>query len=1186
MMERASGSLPFRLPMPWDRFLAACGVCFLALLWVFGAMGFDAGVYGLLFLTCVGIVLLSVMDLGWALVAGMFAVPLLSIQFLLPWNRVNIAFDKVFIVVFSLVWAARRLRPETIRRYLWEWRIGFAWLVVLVLLATSAAVSWTRGNGISPLDILEPCLSALFFVAAFDVLSREKKLFSRLVWALVLSGSLVLLGAAAQVVSESVGIRPPWLAFMAEMDKPPFLPLFSTIAHPNYFAAFVGFLMPLAIGFLASVSPRHDWHVCTWVVVCGLVAVVISRSLAGMFILTLIVLLSYLLMDLPLSLRRILGTGILVLVAGVLLWGIPKLQKGISYSLRTYVYKVVIPEIQEKLLLGSGPGSFARVFRERELAINPDDRFKWRRTISGTMLRDILRPGSNMEISTAGNEGEVWLEYDMSKLLWTMDEKRRPNLLEGISASTRVKAENPGRVRLFISDGERRFFSPFHKMKGGEDVLTAQVPYRIRGYEGWRMASADSGLSVVPVLGRRGKNLSAIRLRDAPLNMRFSLKRLLRGNLDLVSGKEVAAGAWIKTDAIGIQETEGKVRLQLAGERESYFRHYYLSDGGWQFHWISGKLEAGEKEFFLDVTVDKEGLPVQIDGIFFDDGESLVRLTPGEDQLPPPAWAAHARPVLSLGEYEKRIGGEIVGALRSRGGPHEFRFFLDDLVEEAPVAPEGRKVSAGAWVRVGRANRPDLARDVRLRLVALPNQQYSEFHRGDGEWQFLSVNMVLMPGWKSLPLNLEALKGKGVVELDGIFFKDGEFIVKLMPGGRRLPPPGWAAGKEVISRSEFAYRFKREIASPLLLYGAPRLLEFGVGDLWKGRTRPSRGRLVAVGAWVRVGGESRSGGIPRAKLRLGIGPKSYENWLLAEEGGWEFLATKGEIEPDSGALRLTFEFGDGASAVEIGGLYFDDGELLVSLIPSGRRAPPIEFSRSPQHARKVLSLGEYTEKSSRRERIAGPEFRWAAISRFFIGLFSAPSSGPDIPFLDQLPNLAGVGDGSNVLALKSFLGSWRAGLQVAPGSGTVHFDRLSFDFSGKATAHSSSWKEDPRKASSSGNSGNGILPGWTLRIDNWGQNVDPNLSAHSTYLLILVERGLLGFLAFAVLLGILGREVFFSWKTDRSGWSVSLSLALMALLVSSTVEDTLAILRFNLLFWAVAAAVLSRTYPKTYLAPS
>lgn len=1467
--------------MPWDWFLAAGGVCFLVLMAGFGAMGLDAGVYGLLFLACAGIVLLSILDLGWALVAGMFAVPLLSIQFLLPWGRLNIAFDKVFIVAFSFVWAARYLRPGTLRRYFWEWRAGFAWSAVLFLLAASAALSWAGGSGISPLDILEPSLSALFFVAAFDVLSREKELFSRLMWALVLSGALVLLGAAAQVISQSMGIRPPRLALLPGMDQFPSLPLFSTIVHPNYYAVFVGVVLVLAFGFLAHPS-RHGRLACAWTVVCGLVTVMVSRSLAGMLIVSSILVLTFLLVGLSSRLRWISGAGFLVLLAAFWVWGLPKLERGNSYLVRAYVYKTVIPEIWEKFFFGAGPGSFAAVFRKGESKIKPDDRLEWRRMLSDPMIRTILRPGEGGVTLTAGKAGAVRLEYDMVNAGWTKREGHTSTMLAGISASARIKAEYPGKVRLFIFDGGRYLFSPYHGGKGEEEVLTAHVPYQIRNYEGWSFPSVRSGLSVVEAPGRDGE-LSGILLRGAPTELRFNLKSILKGNTDLLKGKAVAAGAWIKVGGTGSQDAWGKVRLQITGGVRSYHGDYHPGDGQWRFLSVNGKVGGNEEGLLLDVNIGDGSPPVQVDGIFFDDGEAVVKLTPGEGQAPPADWPIRAitgvRPVVPVGEFARRSGGEVRASMRLRGGPLELeaRFYLTHLLRRKDFFPEGGEVAVGAWIRAGRPSAREEGRKVRLQLVTGQNSRYSnyysDYYSGDGRWQFLSAIAKVGPDTREMILDVEVAGGSSPAEIGEVFVRDGTSIIRFTPDGRQAPPADWVSSREknvrpVLSLDEYAKRFGREDHPRFLVQGAPfearfylripglaaggeiragawirsrrqdvrlqlvtggisyysayhsgngqwqflsavakaapgtkgavldiesekargpsaeigsvffhdgisiiRLkpygrqappaewagtgggprtpassagteggapagigffgsplaLQFDLSDLWRwnpafGRggevaagawvqtaapTLPGRGRKirlrvttgssvyysdfhagtnqwqflaargktspeekllrieleaaegsgpvqlgglfffdgtsivllnsggrqslpedwartlgdprpivslealagrgeveerpgilflgaplgleydlgeflkgsaaaarreeVAAGAWVKAEGPTSPGGEPRVRLRLEAGPASYSSESLPRDGRWHFLQARGRVRPDARDLMLLIEAGAGSTPIQIDGVFYDNGDSIVGLMPESRRLPLPVFSKAGVRPVPVIPMNRY-----RKNEAAGLGLGKEAFSRLMSILIpSAPGSGRS-SLAGLTPRTVVGEDGGDSQGLKSLLRGWRAGVAVERGGGPVRFNRLDFDFSAVATARSSSWPETRRPGAASGGLENDMPAGWKLHVDGWGRHVDPSLSAHSVYLLVFVERGLLGLLALCSLLVILGIEIFSCWKTDGTRWCGFLGMALLAVLISSLVEDTLMIARYNLLFWVLAAAALSR----------
>lgn len=142
-----------------------------------------------------------------------------------------------------------------------------------------------------------------------------------------------------------------------------------------------------------------------------------------------------------------------------------------------------------------------------------------------------------------------------------------------------------------------------------------------------------------------------------------------------------------------------------------------------------------------------------------------------------------------------------------------------------------------------------------------------------------------------------------------------------------------------------------------------------------------------------------------------------------------------------------------------------------------------------------------------------------------------------------------------------------------PRHGPVHFDQLQLNSSNKSYFFPSIWKDLYEKINRPGTPKN-ILPfPWNIRIEGWANKVSPDLSAHSIFLSICVERGLLGLLSIIFLYGAA------LWEIKKRGGFPSIQnsyivLALSVFILSSFIEDTLLILRFSIIFWALTAAAL------------
>jgi len=653
--------------LAWATSLALGGISFLVLLWVFQSASFDFGIYGLLMFSCACIFYLSIINPSRALLAGIFATPLITIQYKLPILGMTLSFDKLFLVSFSLVWLFRSLINGSIRHLFHVPILRIAWLLTLTILGVSFAIGWTQEEHylIHTTALLEPLFIALFFFASCDVMRNDLGLPFKMIQALLISSAIVLFGSTAQLTVEFLGITPPRLALLAGEGIFPYPPRFSTIAHPNYMATYTTFAIALGIGSMAD-NPRKSWVVPFWIVVAGMLIIYAAKSLGGLSLLLIVVGSPWLFGRFSVSnstsnsalVLWVTIFGVFIVSCSTLLWGISKLSRAASFSIRAYPYKVVLPGIQGRPFFGSGPGSYLKIFQLNERKIPFDKRPASRRLITRNMLRRHVRP-SKSGVTLAPGKNAVWLKYEINNPSWVVNSGETQSLLEGVVARARVRTSQPGAGRIFIQfNGKTRSSSPNNI--SGSQILFAPSILRLKGIPGWKHVPDTNRQSVRWTSTAEYSDHPALRVQNTPFEMKLNLEKFPEMQSNPSRNPTVRFGAWVKRSKDIRKKYKTNTFLLVTGYDNSFdppelkkFHTYNKIDHG-NWHFITTKMDtnSNRKISQLELCIKNETVekrPLLIGGIFLHNGTNIFSLLPKWRQ--PPTEFMKGKPFLSALPY-------------------------------------------------------------------------------------------------------------------------------------------------------------------------------------------------------------------------------------------------------------------------------------------------------------------------------------------------------------------------------------------------------------------------------------------------------------------------------------------------------------------------------------------------------
>lgn len=541
-------------------------------------------------------------------------------------------------------------------------------------------------------------------------------------------------------------------------------------------------------------------------------------------------------------------------------------------------------------------------------------------------------------------------------------------------------------------------------------------------------------------------------------------------------------------------------------------------------------------------------------------------------------WIVEA-PASTVLEPAIGVDGKKKTAFSIAKGPFTMKFNLKDWLGIHPHSLRGKKVAAGVWVKAGRPGRMEPTRAIEVSLFDGKRNFSTSYHPGDGRWKFMTVKAEISPEASALHLNIQLAEGAPPIAVDGIFFDDGRKVFGLTPGAEKPPktelhalmerwkgsgeegdaelPPGWEFSvKPKSGEMERGPGRDWEPRRGLVIRRAPVEMDF---DLRKTLSLPlleTRGREVAVGAWVRAGLPGQMEPIRSIQIQFFDGKEYLSADFHPGDGRWHFMSVKGRMNPEATGLHIKVQIAKNAPLVSIDGVFFRDEKRLVALMPRSL----IELGFSAANEWDVT--GDMPMRSLPASFVSG-----------FAGERLSLESSIDryVPsWLVQRPEDAQAMPFSSIDRKEKSDGPLHVGVEVLSiGKSADVTDFILETFNGRYNLSKDWMKYSAGWRNASGMDDFFAGTGWSLAVEGWSQNVSKAVSAHSTFLIILVERGILGLLAFLALTGAVLRGVW-----TGGPWGRFTALALGAILLSSLVEDTLVILRFSLLFWAVAAAGL------------
>lgn len=305
---------------------------------------------------------------------GLFFVPLMQINLEIGWAGKTMNYDKAYLLGGIACWLVHILRGRRLALSRPAKILCVAWVTHL-LAGGLTGLSLPSGRLEHAWFMLEKIFMFVFFLLSLDVVRRLNNpcLPAKV---LLVSGNIVVVLSLAQALVWLAGAGKFWLFYPVGTTY--YQPIFSTIAHPNFFAAFVNLIFPLtAATFMQDQALRPLW---IRLMLLQLYFSSAARSLAGFGG----TILNVLCITVLFPLRR--GTKTFVLVLLILFMGISTWFwvvvdiRGSALGVRTYIARHSLDMARSAPLLGSGMGTFPSSFARYEQthvpeAENPD----WRR---------------------------------------------------------------------------------------------------------------------------------------------------------------------------------------------------------------------------------------------------------------------------------------------------------------------------------------------------------------------------------------------------------------------------------------------------------------------------------------------------------------------------------------------------------------------------------------------------------------------------------------------------------------------------------------------------------------------------------------------------------------------------------------------------------------------------------------
>ncbi|MBI3825277.1 MAG: O-antigen ligase family protein [Candidatus Rokubacteria bacterium] len=315
----------------------------------------------------VGFAVLGWLDAAVALVALVVALPLVSVEVGFGDVERTVSGDKVVLVVLVATWLWRlpRARLAELGRL-----SPVRWWGVLIGVVVLSAIR----NGLTPLQlwgVVGQVVYAGVFLVALDTFRDRSALRSTLGAAVVTAGIVSVLGVAEQAVWRSGHVLRLYFkaGTLTNALYGGATNFGSTIGHPNFFAAYVVLLLPVAAVLACVASRPARAALAAAATVAGAVALLAVRSLGAGIGLGAAVLSSTFLASRTGRAR----TAVIAAACGIaLVLGVAAVRTrgftgSTSVGVRAYVHVIGVAAIAERPWLGFGQRGFARQSNRLEI---------------------------------------------------------------------------------------------------------------------------------------------------------------------------------------------------------------------------------------------------------------------------------------------------------------------------------------------------------------------------------------------------------------------------------------------------------------------------------------------------------------------------------------------------------------------------------------------------------------------------------------------------------------------------------------------------------------------------------------------------------------------------------------------------------------------------------------------------
>lgn len=313
--------------------------------------------YGMAFLG------LAAYRLPWALLGLVVALPLFTVEVLVPGSSVTLSTDKVALAAVTAVWCLTRIRrlPALAGVPAVRW-----WLVFLAITVASALASGARPREL--VAVGEHLTQAVVFLMALDVFRlHEPGLQRRTVHAAVATAGIV---AALGALEWALNVRGVPAAFYFKHGTIDDLGLRgATISAPNFLAGYLVLIVPALV--VLAVGAKGRWRAAA---IAGVVFSAIALRYAdalgawlGLLVATLVAFGLTVVFDSSFRMRLAFGLALVPLLGIGTATLLDHLRPEYpAVPLRLAAYQVAVEAVKERPLLGFGSNAYEREYGRLE----------------------------------------------------------------------------------------------------------------------------------------------------------------------------------------------------------------------------------------------------------------------------------------------------------------------------------------------------------------------------------------------------------------------------------------------------------------------------------------------------------------------------------------------------------------------------------------------------------------------------------------------------------------------------------------------------------------------------------------------------------------------------------------------------------------------------------------------------